>query len=424
MSRTPSLRVAVLGAGTVGWPVIRAFLERPEKLAPFDGVPLTLAGVADTFMDRVIARGVPAAIVTDAPAHLVADPDVDVVVELMGGVEPARTLIAAALGAGKRVVTANKHVVAHHGAALEATAREHGGTFRFEAAVGGGIPILGPLAADLAANEVHQVRGIVNGTTNFILTSMREQGSAYADALAEAQSRGYAEANPRGDVEGDDAVNKVVILARLAFGAWLAPVDVRTAPPTLRGVGRPGVTGVTADEVAAAGALGLALKLIALAEIGADGRPAASVLPSAVERDSPLGRTDWVLNRIEVMADPVGTVAFTGPGAGGDATSSAVLGDLVTLARGGGSTWAGLAPASEASPGTDGADPLAVPRAWFAFVPGVVPEQVDLGPEAAVAAVQGGTAVRTGTLSLEQVRTALLTVAADGMDVTLYPVVE
>jgi homoserine dehydrogenase len=424
MSGTPSLRVAVLGAGTVGWPVVRAFLERPEKLAPFDGAPLTLAGVADTFMERVIARGVPAAIVTDAPAHLVADPEVDVIVELMGGDEPARTLIAAALGVGKRVVTANKHVVAHHGAALEAVAREHGGTFRFEAAVGGGIPILGPLAADLAANEVRQVRGIVNGTTNFILTSMREQGSAYADALAEAQARGYAEANPRGDVEGDDASNKVVILARLAFGAWLAPADVLNAPPTLRGAGRPGVTGVTADEVAAAGALGLTLKLIAVAEVGAGGRPTASVLPSAVDRDSPLGRTDWVLNRIEVVADPVGTVAFTGPGAGGDPTSSAVLGDLVALARGGGSTWAGLAPAAEASTGAEAADPLAAPRAWFAFLPGVAPDQLNLDPTVAMAAARDGTAVRTGMLHLGQVRAALLTVVPDGLDVTLYPVVE
>lgn len=427
MSRTPSLRVAVLGAGTVGWPVVRAFLERPEKLAPFDGVRLTLVGVADTFMDRVTARGVPAAIVTDAPAHLVADPEVDVVVELMGGDEPARTLIAAALGAGKRVVTANKHVVAHHGAALEAMAREHGGTFRFEAAVGGGIPILGPLAGDLAANEVHQVRGIVNGTTNFILTSMREHGSPYADALAEAQARGYAEANPRGDVEGDDAVNKVVILARLAFGAWLAPADILSAPPTLRGAGRPGITGVTADEVAAAGALGLALRLIALAEIGADGRPTASVLPSAVDRDSPLGRTDWVLNRIEVVADPVGSVAFAGPGAGGDATSSAVLGDLITLARGGGSTWAGLAPASDVQDHADEADPLAAPREWFAFLPGITPDEVEraaLGATGEIHAVPGGTALRTGTLGLDQVRAALLTVVPDGVDVTLYPVVE
>ena len=249
MSRTPSLRVAVLGAGTVGWPVVRAFLERPESLAPFDGVPLDPRGRGRQVLERLVERGVPAAIVTDAPAHLVADPEVDVVVELMGGDEPARTLIAAALGAGKRVVTANKHVIAHHGAALEAIARENGGTLRFEASVGGGIPVLGPLAADLAANNVRQVRGIVNGTTNFILTSMREQGSAYAEALAEAQARGYAEANPRGDVEGDDAVNKVVILARLAFGAWLDPADIAKAPPTVRGTGRPGITGVTADEV-------------------------------------------------------------------------------------------------------------------------------------------------------------------------------
>ncbi len=424
MSRTPSLRVAVLGAGTVGWPVVRAFLERPGSLAPFDGVPLTLAGVADKFMERLVERGVPAAIVTDAPAHLVADPEVDVVVELMGGDEPARTLIAAALGAGKRVVTANKHVIAHHGAALEATARENGGTLRFEASVGGGIPVLGPLAADLAANDVRQVRGIVNGTTNFILTSMREQGSAYAEALAEAQARGYAEANPRGDVEGDDAVNKVVILARLAFGAWLDPADIAKAPPTVRGTGRPGITGVTADEVLAAGALGLALRLIALAEVGADGHLRAWVLPSAVDRDDPLGRTDGVVNRIEVVADPVGTVAFAGPGAGGDPTSSAVLGDLLTLARGGGSTWAGLAPAYDLANGGDGADPIATPRAWFAFLPGLSPDGLDLGPTAAVAAVGGGTALRTQTLSLEQARVSLRAALPDGVDVTLYPVVD
>jgi homoserine dehydrogenase len=449
MSSTPSLRVAVLGAGTVGGPVVRALLERVDRLAPFDGDRLTLVGVADRFIDRVIARGVPAAIVTDAPAHLVADPDVDVIVELMGGDEPAHTLIAAALAAGKSVVTANKHVVAHHGAELEAIARDHGGTFRFEAAVGGGTPVLSPLAADLAANQVHQVRGIVNGTTNFILTSMRENGSAYADVLAEAQARGYAEADPRGDVEGDDAVNKVVILARLAFGAWLAAADVLTTPPTLRGAGHPGVTGVTADEVAAAGVLGLTLKLIAVAEIGADGRPTASVLPSVVDRDSPLGRTDWVLNRIEVVADPVGTVAFSGPGAGGDATSSAVLGDLIALARGHGSTWAGLAPATAVRPpapeffgeaaamATESVGPLAGARAWFAFLPGVAANAVraaaaDAADAADAAAgdaidtatdVAGGTAVRTKPITLTGARAAL-TAASGASDATLYPVVD
>jgi homoserine dehydrogenase len=431
MSSSQTLRIAVLGAGTVGGPVVRALLERPDQLAPADGLRLILAGVADKFMDRVLARGVPAEIVTDAPAHLVADPDVTVIVELMGGDEPAHTLVAAALSVGKSVVTANKHVVAHHGPELEAIARAHGGTLRFEAAVGGGIPVLSPLAADLAANQVRQVRGIVNGTTNFILTAMRENGAAYADVLAEAQARGYAEADPRGDVEGDDAVNKIVILARLAFGAWIAPADVQTAPPTLTGAGRPGVTGVTAAEVAAAGSLGLTLKLLALAEPGPDGRPVASVLPSAVDRDGPLGRTDWVLNRIEVVADPVGTVAFSGPGAGGEATSSAVLGDLVALARGQGSTWAGLAPAAAQPrplPGVGAADagPLAGARAWFALLPGVAIDALQAlpGDRLAVAAAHaGGTAVRTRPMTLDAAR-AVLSAAAPDAAATLYPVVE
>jgi homoserine dehydrogenase len=431
MSSSQVLRIAVLGAGTVGGPVVRALLERSEQLTPADGLRLTLAGVADKFMDRVVARGVPAALVTDAPAHLVADPDVTVIVELMGGDEPAHTLVAAALSVGKSVVTANKHVVAHHGPELEAIARANGGTLRFEAAVGGGIPVLSPLAADLAANQVRQVRGIVNGTTNFILTAMRENGAAYLDVLAEAQARGYAEADPRGDVEGDDAVNKIVILARLAFGSWIAPDEVQTAPPTLAGAGQPGVTGVTAAEVAAAGSLGLTLKLLALAEPGPGGRPVASVLPSAVDRDGPLGRTDWVLNRIEVVADPVGTVAFSGPGAGGEATSSAVLGDLVALARGRGSTWAGLAPAAAQTqplPGDGAADagPLAGARAWFAFLPGVPVEAVRAvaGDRlAATAAHAGGTAVRTRPMTLDAAR-AVLSAAAPGAAATLYPVVE
>ncbi len=461
MSSHGPLRVAVLGAGTVGGPVTRALLERADRLAPFDGVPIVLCGVADKFMDRVVERGVPAELVTDAPAHLVADPAVDVIVELMGGDEPAHTLIAAALGAGKAVVTANKHVVAHHGPELEAIARGQRGRFRFEAAVGGGTPVLSPLAADLAANDVRQVRGIVNGTTNYILTSMREQGSAYADVLAEAQARGYAEADPRGDVEGDDAVNKVVILARLAFGAWLPPSEVLTMPPTLTGSGRPGITGVTALEVAAAGALGLTLKLLASATKGADGRPCASVLPTAVDRDSALGRTDGVLNRIEIVADPVGVVSFSGPGAGGEATSSAVLGDLIALARGHASTWAGLPPAAGTTRPADGAvdaDVAAIAtepiddeggtgaldgaRAWFAFLPGGSLAGLDDVASAAIEAaadVAGGIAIRTTPLTLAAARVAISLAAArvalahaaasfgpsaEAPQATLYPIVD
>ena len=252
MSDLAPLRVAVLGAGTVGGSVVRAFLERPDTLAPFDGRRLVLAGVAEKDFARATARGIPPGILTDAPAHLVADPEIDAVVELMGGDEPAHTLVAAALGAGKAVVTANKHMVARHGSELEAIARRTGAPFRFEAAVGGGIPVLAPLAADLAANTVSRIRGIVNGTTNFILTAMGEGGRSYDDVLAEAQARGYAEADPRGDVEGDDAVNKAVILARLAFGAWLDPAEVLRTPPSARGWGRPGITGVTTGDLAGA----------------------------------------------------------------------------------------------------------------------------------------------------------------------------
>ena len=345
MSATP-LRVAVLGAGTVGREVIRAFEEWPDRLA-IDGRPrLELVGIAVRDVDAARRRGLPAGLLTDAPAHLVADPDTDVVVELMGGAEPAHTLVAAALGAGKAVVTANKHVIAHHGPELEATARRSGASLRFEAAVGGGIPVLGPLAADLAANRVTAVRGIVNGTTNYILTAMTDEGRGYDEVLAAAQAAGYAEADPA----GHDAVNKLVILARLAFGSWIDPSDVSTVGLAgSPGGGRPGITGVTSDDIEAAAADGYVIKLIASARRSGDGID-ASVLPTLVARDSALGRTAGVLNRIEIDAEPVGTVAFAGPGAGGSATSSAVLGDLLALAREAGSTWAGLPIAGRLAP--------------------------------------------------------------------------
>jgi homoserine dehydrogenase len=329
------LRVAVLGAGTVGRPVIEALLARSARLADHDGAPLELVGVAVRDLDRARAAGLPEALLTDAPAHLVADPGTDLIVELIGGDEPARTLIAAALAAGKAVVTANKHVIAHHGPDLERLARSSGAALRFEAAVGGGIPVLGPLAADLAANDIARVRGIVNGTTNVILTEMAVAGRDYAAALAEAQAAGYAEADPSGDVEGFDARNKLVILARLAFGVWLEPGSVI----------RRGIVGLDPADLRRAAAEGYAIRLVARAERTPDGI-AAAVEPCAVPLDSPLGRTDGVLNRIEIDGRPVGRVAFEGPGAGGAATSSAVLGDCLAVARGAGSTWAGLPPAA------------------------------------------------------------------------------
>ncbi len=421
-TRTP-LRVAVLGAGTVGGAVVRAFLERPERLAPFGGSRLVLAGVAVRDLARAAGRGIPAALLTDAPAHLVADPEIDVIVELLGGDEPAHALVAAALGAGKQVVTANKHVIAHHGPELEAIARRTGSALRFEAAVAGGIPILSPLASDLAANTVTRVRGIVNGTTNFILTAMGELGRSYDEVLVEAQANGYAEADPRGDVEGDDAVNKLVLLARLAFGSWLQPASVLRTPPSVRGWGKPGITGVSAEEIEGAGFLGLDIKLLALAEPGSvAGSPTATVLPTAVPRNGALGGTAGVLNRVEVLADLVGDVAFSGPGAGGDATSSAVLGDLLAIARHGGSTWAGLAPAAESAAAANEADPFAVARPWLLFLPGIAPGGVELGETAAIAATEGGTVVRTGPLPLARLRAALAPLLSPAVDVPLYPV--
>ena len=342
MSRPP-LRVAVLGAGTVGSAVLDGLTHQPDRLATTDGQPITLTAVVVRDLDRARADGFPRDLLTDAPAHVVADPETDVIVELMGGLEPARTLIAAALGAGKPVVTANKSVVAHYGPELEAMARQTGAAFRFEAAVAGGIPVLGPLAADLAGNDMVRVRGIVNGTTNYILTAMAQDGRPYAEVLRDAQELGYAEADPGGDVEGDDAVNKIVILARLAFGRWLDPSTVARCPPTARGMGRPGITGVTDQEIEGAAALGLTIKLLATAARRQDMIEAA-VIPTAVPSDSPFGWTDGVTNRIEIEAEPLGIVRLAGPGAGGPATSSAVLGDLVAVARGSGSTWAGLPP--------------------------------------------------------------------------------
>ena len=412
--------VAMLGAGTVGRAVAAGLADHADRLVTADGGVVTLVGVAVRDLERARAAGIRSDLLTDAPAHLVADAGTDVIVEVMGGDEPARTLIEAALRSGKGVVTANKHVLAHHGSALEAAARQGGAPLRFEAAVAGGIPVLGLLAADLAANEIARVRGIVNGTTNYILTAMAQEGRPYEEVLQDAQELGYAEADPAGDVQGDDAVNKLVILARLAFGQWLYPATVARRPPTARGEGRPGITGVTDQEVEGAAALGLTIKLLATAtRRGA--AVEASVVPTAVPADSPFGWTDGVTNRIEIEAEPLGTVGLSGPGAGGPATSSAILGDLVAIARGLGSTWAGLPAAT--GPAVPAADPLDGRRHWFAFLPairsGSLPSALD---EAAAVGFEDGTAIRSEVVTLAEAKAAFAAILPDGVDVTLYPV--
>jgi homoserine dehydrogenase len=331
-------RIAVLGAGTVGREVVITLLT--DWTADYD-----LTGIAVRDVPKAEAAGLPANLLTDAPAHLVSGGP-DVLVELMGGEEPARTLIAAALGAGIPVVTANKYVVARHGAELEAIARKTKTPFRFEAAVMGGTPILRMLAEDLAATNIRALRGIVNGTTNHILTEMSTRGLAYEAALAGAQAAGYAEADPTGDVEGGDAADKLVILARLAFGAWLDRGSVVIARPGEK----PGITGLTSGDLEAATKRGLAIRLLASATRADDGTIDAHVLTTDVPVDSPLGQTDGVRNRIEIESDRLGWIGIEGPGAGGAATAAAVLADLAAIAAGGGSTWGALPPATSAVP--------------------------------------------------------------------------
>lgn len=422
-----TLRVAVLGAGTVGGEVVRALLQHPERLVA-GGTRLELAGVAVRSLGRRRAAHLGEGILSDAPAHLVADPTVDVVCELMGGDEPARTLIAAALGAGKAVVTANKHVIAHHGAELEAISRRTGAPLRFEAAVAGGIPIVGLLGADLAANRIRRVRGILNGTTNAILSSMEEPGVSYHRALRSAQNAGYAEADPRGDVEGDDPVNKLVILARLAYGRWLTPGGLPRRIPTVNGVAAPGITAVEAIEVAAARALGYTIRLLAVAVEppagGAAGDPHAWVLPTAVPETGGFGQTRSVLNRVEVEGDLVGTLALAGPGAGGPATASAVLGDLLAIANGGTSSWGGLPPAGppDASPAPDLETAEDAARSgWFAFLPSIPPAEIASPLCREAVAIAGGSALRLAPAALAEVRSEVRRLMAPGTNPALYP---
>jgi homoserine dehydrogenase len=285
---------------------------------------------------------------------------------------------------------------------------------------------LGPLARDLAANCVSRVRGIVNGTTNHILTAMATEGSSYEAALRDAQAHGYAEADPAGDVEGHDAANKIVILARLAFGGWAEPAAVTRRPPAVRGDGDPGITGVTATEVEGAAALGLALRLVASAAADATAprsvdAVAVSVMPTAVPASSALGATSGVRNRIEIVAEPIGCVGFDGSGAGGAATSSAVLGDLLAIGRGAGSTWDGL-PESRSLPADAVRDGLDAVRAWFFVLPGRTPASGVRTLADTTAELPGGTAIRTKPIGLDALRGRLLDTASDIPNIALYPV--
>jgi homoserine dehydrogenase len=419
------LRVALLGLGTVGREVARGLVEREEHLAARSGgrrVELAAIGIRDPGRRRDV--DIPAHVrLTGDLAAVAADPGIDVLIELIGGESPAAELVGAALERGAAVVTANKALLARHGERLERMARECGAVLRFEAAVGGGIPVLGPLASDLSGAAIASVSGIVNGTTNYILGQILERGQPYAEVLGEAQALGYAEADPRADLEGEDATDKLVILARLAFGGWLDRETIPRRLPTVRGLGAPGILSVRPEELDAAAVLDGSLKLLATARRAVGAQIEASVVPTVVPAASALGATNGARNRIEVQAEPLGMVGFDGPGAGGGPTSSAVLADLLAVARGAGSTWASLAPPTRVSvPGTGlAAGRLDRPRTWFAYLPQVGAGEVPGSVTASAVEGPRGTAFISRPIAIEELRGILATVLDPATDAGLYP---
>ena len=317
------LGVGLLGIGTVGGGVARLLEEGAGRIARRSGCRLELrrAAVRDLGKARSITLP-PGRLVTD-PRKVIDDPEIAIVVEAMGGTHPALELVLDALAAGKDVVTANKALLAEHGREVFAQARKHGRAVAFEASVGGGIPIVHALGVSLAANQVQSLAAIVNGTCNFILTRMTGDGLPFAQALAQAQALGYAEADPTLDVDGTDTAHKLAILAQLAFGA-----NVTTAS-----IPRQGIDRLQLADIRYAGELGYAVKLLALARL-TEGALALRVAPTLVKRGRPLAEVSGPYNAIRVVGDAVGDTLFYGRGAGAMPTASAVVGDLIDVAVG------------------------------------------------------------------------------------------
>ncbi|MBW9206610.1 homoserine dehydrogenase [Mumia sp. zg.B53] len=319
-----TLRVALLGHGAVGSEVARLLTRDADELAQRVGARLELVGVAvnSARSDRETVFD-PALLTTDAMS-LVTRGDVDVVIELIGGIEPARSLVLAALEHGASVVTGNKALLAEDSTTLFATADAAGRDLSYEAAVAGAIPIVRPLRESLTGDHVRRVLGIVNGTTNFILDAMTSTGQSFDEALAEAQRLGFAEADPTADVEGFDAAAKAAILASLAFHTRVTIDDVH----------REGISSVTAAEIASADDMGCVVKLLAICDQSSDGQAvSARVHPVMIPKDHPLASVRGAYNAVFVESESAGQLMFYGPGAGGSPTASAVLGDVVAVAR-------------------------------------------------------------------------------------------
>jgi homoserine dehydrogenase len=317
------VRVGLLGCGNVGAALARLLLSDAKRITERTGIGLELVKVAvrSVTKERDVP-GVEPLLTTDAAA-VVSDPAIDVVVEVMGGISPARDLVLRALTSGKPVVSANKELLANHGGELWDAAATAGVDLLFEASVAGGIPLIRALRESLAGERIHRVMGIVNGTTNYILTRMAASGVAYQEALAEAQSLGLAERDPTADVEGYDAAAKAAILANVAFGAKVVAGDVY----------REGISRITALDIGAASRLGFVIKLLAVVETDDQGALAVRVHPAMVPKDHPLAAVRDSFNAVFIEGDAVGQLMLLGRGAGGRPTASAVLGDLVDAAH-------------------------------------------------------------------------------------------
>ena len=317
-----TLKVGMLGAGVVGSQIARLLIANKSDLASRAGANLELVSIA--VKDSKLKRdGISPALLTNDAKSIVNDPQIDLVIEVIGGIDPAKELILTALKNGKSVVTANKALLAKHGAELYAAADKANVDLYYEAAVAGAIPILRPLRESLVGDHVIRVMGIVNGTTNYILTKMDENGAAFTDALKEAQALGFAESDPSADIEGFDAAAKAAILAGLAFHSRVTDNDVY----------REGISKITAADVKVAKAMEMVIKLLAIAELTPDGAVSVRVHPALISRNHPLASVRDSFNAVFVEAQSAGQMMFYGKGAGGEPTASAILGDLVAVAR-------------------------------------------------------------------------------------------
>ena len=312
----------MLGCGVVGSQIARLLVENKSDLTSRAGANLELVKVA---VKNINAKreGISSSLLTGDAKSVVNDPEIDLIIEVIGGIAPAKELILTAIKNGKSVVTANKALLAQAGAELYAAADNANVDLYYEAAVAGAIPILRPLRESLVGDQVHRIMGIVNGTTNYILTKMDESGTAFDDALKQAQSLGFAEADPTADVEAIDAASKAAILAGLAFHSRVSDTDVY----------REGITKITATDVKVAKAMDMVIKLLAIAELTPEGEISVRVHPALISRTHPLASVRESFNAVFVEAKSAGQLMFYGKGAGGEPTASAILGDLVAVAR-------------------------------------------------------------------------------------------